>query len=69
MRGPISIQFLLIFKVRLLLQQKFRCVNIIGRSWRTWEMNQITPTQLTNTLQPLMDPILLAGKYDCLSGR
>ena len=28
------------------MHHKYGCVNLIGRSWRTWKMNQITPTDL-----------------------
>ena len=31
------------FIIDLLMQHEFVCVNEIGRSWRTWKMNQITP--------------------------
>lgn len=32
------------FIVHLLMQQKFPCVKLTGRSWWTWEMNCKTPT-------------------------
>ena len=35
------------FIVDLLMQQSFRCVNVIGRSRRTWTTNQIIPTRLS----------------------
>ena len=35
------------FSADLQMQHEFRCVNLIGRSWRTWKTNQITPTYLT----------------------
>ena len=31
----------------LLMQHKFRCVNLIGRSWKTWKNNLLTSTYLT----------------------
>ena len=34
------------FIIDLLMQHKLFCVNLIGRSWRTWKTNQITPTYL-----------------------
>ena len=34
------------FIVDSLMQHEFCCVNLIGKSWRTWKMNHITPTCL-----------------------
>ena len=34
------------FIVDLLIQHKFHCVNLIGRTWRTWKLNRITPKYL-----------------------
>ena len=42
----LSIQFLLMLIIDVLMQHKFHCVNQIGRSWRTWKTNWITPTDL-----------------------
>ena len=30
--------------VDLLIDHTFNCVNLINRSWRTWELDQTTPT-------------------------
>ena len=42
------IQFLHMFLRRLAnaTQHKFCCVILVGRGWRTWKTNQITPTHL-----------------------
>ena len=34
------------FIMDLLMQHKFCCVDLIGRSWRTWKTNWFTPTYL-----------------------
>ena len=36
------------FIVDMLMQQKFHSVHLIGRSWRTWNSNQITLTPYAN---------------------
>jgi len=33
----------------LLMQHKFQYINLNGSSWRTWKMNQRTPTFLKST--------------------
>jgi hypothetical protein len=40
--------------VYLLMQHKFFYVNIIGRSWRTCKMNQITPTYLKQGMKQIV---------------
>ena len=43
-RSHLQSSFCLRFIVALLMQYKFRCVNLIGWSWRTWKINQTRPT-------------------------
>jgi hypothetical protein len=57
-----SIWFLLMLRCRL-IQNKFYCANLMGRRWRTWNWNQITPAYLTNCLEPKssnLSPLRLA---------
>ena len=35
------------FIIYMLMQQKFRCINLIGVGWGTWKTKQITPTYLS----------------------
>ena len=44
--GWFSIKFCSYFIIDLLMQHKFRCVNLMGRSWSTWKSNRITPKYL-----------------------
>ena len=48
------------FIIVLLVQHEFRCVNLIGRSWRTWKLNWITPTYLSVKRTSLFGRIVIA---------
>ena len=45
-----------VFIIDLLMQHEHYSANINGRSWRTWKMNQITPTYLSSTLISPLHP-------------
>ena len=48
------------------MQHKFCCVHLVGRSWRTWKVNQITPIYLSrwtmnNSTRPVNHIRILVG--------
>ena len=54
------------FILDLLMQHKFRCVNLISRSWRTLKTNRITPAYLSKIQQKHEYIILLTTGIESL---
>ena len=51
-RSDFQSNFCICFIIDLLMQHDLCCINLIGRSWRTWKTNQTTPANIY-TLGPL----------------